>query len=156
MKGVLIPGENVVAVSGPTKSRNWDERVLVSSDLKVACCAKRPRHYYSAPVLPKSGSYCNRNYNAKDISKYFACSNKENVKLKEEQTDQTMGSNLSRHNDKGLNGRRTQSSGNLCDPKKRLNSVSRILMPCSDSSKERSVQLQNWMKKKHKYWSNWK
>ncbi|XP_012258812.3 uncharacterized protein LOC105687602 isoform X2 [Athalia rosae] len=48
-----------------------------------------------------------------------------------------MGSNLSRHNGKGLTGRRTQSSGNLCDPKGKLNSVGKILVPCSSAQRER-------------------
>lgn len=48
-----------------------------------------------------------------------------------------MGSNLSRHNGKGLTGRRTQSSGNLCDPKGKLNSVGKILVPCSGGQRER-------------------
>ena len=48
-----------------------------------------------------------------------------------------MGSNLSRHNGKGLTGRRTQSSGNLCDPKGKLNSMGKILVPCSSAQRER-------------------
>ncbi|XP_046431755.1 uncharacterized protein LOC124185182 isoform X2 [Neodiprion fabricii] len=51
--------------------------------------------------------------------------------------DAAMGSNLSRHNGKGLTGRRTQSSGNLCDPKGKLNSVGKILVPCSGGQRER-------------------
>lgn len=50
-----------------------------------------------------------------------------------------MGSNLSRHNGKGLTGRRTQSSGNLCDPKGKLNSMGKILVPCSSAQRERLV-----------------
>lgn len=49
-----------------------------------------------------------------------------------------MGSNLSRHSaGKGLTGRRTQSSGNLCDAKGKLNSVGKIFVPCSSTSRER-------------------
>ncbi|XP_015109017.1 uncharacterized protein LOC107035897 isoform X2 [Diachasma alloeum] len=48
-----------------------------------------------------------------------------------------MGSNLSRHSEKGLTGRRTQSSGNLCDPKGKLNHVGKILVPCSSGPQER-------------------
>ncbi|XP_017887824.1 protein PFC0760c-like isoform X2 [Ceratina calcarata] len=48
-----------------------------------------------------------------------------------------MGSNLSRHNSKGLNGRRTQSSGNLCDSKGKLNSMGKMLVPCSSGQRER-------------------
>ncbi|XP_043462326.1 uncharacterized protein LOC122498592 [Leptopilina heterotoma] len=48
-----------------------------------------------------------------------------------------MGSNLSRHSaGKGLTGRRTQSSGNLCDAKGKLNSVGKIFVPCSSTSRE--------------------
>lgn len=50
--------------------------------------------------------------------------------------ESTMGSNLSRHNGKGLTGRRTQSSGNLCEPKGKLNSMGKVL-PCSSSQRER-------------------
>lgn len=50
---------------------------------------------------------------------------------------ENMGSNLSRHNGKGLTGRRTQSSGNLCDPKGKLNSMGKILVPCSSAQRER-------------------
>ncbi|RLU23128.1 hypothetical protein DMN91_005406 [Ooceraea biroi] len=51
--------------------------------------------------------------------------------------ESTMGSNLSRHSGKGLTGRRTQSSGNLCDPKGKLNSMGKILVPCSSAQRER-------------------
>lgn len=45
--------------------------------------------------------------------------------------DSGMGSNVSRHSGKGLSGRRTQSSGNLCNGAKILApSVGRILNPC--------------------------
>ena len=46
--------------------------------------------------------------------------------------DSGMGSNVSRHSEKGLSGRRTQSSGNLCNGNKILApNVGRILVPCS-------------------------
>jgi hypothetical protein len=46
--------------------------------------------------------------------------------------DSGMGSNVSRHSEKGLSGRRTQSSGNLCNGNKILApTVGRILVPCS-------------------------
>lgn len=43
-------------------------------------------------------------------------------------TLEAMGSNISRHSGKGLTGRRSQSSGNLCNAKSPV--VSRILSPC--------------------------
>jgi hypothetical protein len=47
-------------------------------------------------------------------------------------TDSGMGSNVSRHSEKGLTGRRTQSHGNLCNGNKILApSVGRILLPYS-------------------------
>ncbi|XP_043580504.1 uncharacterized protein LOC122566806 isoform X3 [Bombus pyrosoma] len=87
--------------------------------------------------------------NAKDIDEYLDWPNKENtpgnaVNVAEGTTEAqiendspNMGSNLSRHNGKGLTGRRTQSSGNLCDPKGKLNSMGKILMPCSSAQRER-------------------
>jgi hypothetical protein len=46
--------------------------------------------------------------------------------------DSGMGSNVSRHSEKGLTGRRAQSHGNLCNGNKILApSVERILLPCS-------------------------
>ncbi|KAL0126673.1 hypothetical protein PUN28_005210 [Cardiocondyla obscurior] len=90
--------------------------------------------------------------NAKDrLDGYFDWPNKENrpgnaVNQCEDdhQTNQiqaieesTMGSNLSRHDRKGLNGRRTQSSGNLCEPKGGKLSMGKILVPCSSAQKER-------------------
>lgn len=93
--------------------------------------------------------------NAKDqFDKYFDWPNKENtpgnaVNRREDDLRQanqvqaieesTMGSNLSRHNGKGLTGRRTQSSGNLCEPKGKLNSMGKILVPCSSAQRERLV-----------------
>ena len=46
--------------------------------------------------------------------------------------DSGMGSNVSRHSEKGLTGRRTQSHGNLCNGNKiALPNVECILVPCS-------------------------
>ncbi|CAL7933833.1 unnamed protein product [Xylocopa violacea] len=87
--------------------------------------------------------------NAKDIDEYLEWPNKENTpgnavnadagateaQLENERSN--MGSNLSRHNGKGLTGRRTQSSGNLCEPKGKLNSMGKILVPCSSAQRER-------------------
>ncbi|KAK2575692.1 hypothetical protein KPH14_012082 [Odynerus spinipes] len=55
-----------------------------------------------------------------------------------EEQENEMGSNLSRHNGKGLTGRRTQSSGNLCEPKGKFNGMGKILVPCSSSSQRES------------------
>lgn len=105
-----------------------------------------------APPPPPQPISCR--VNAKDrIDKYFDWPNKENTPGNavnrcedDHQTNQiqaseeaTMGSNLSRHNGKGLTGRRTQSSGNLCDPKGKLNSMGKILVPCSSTQRERLV-----------------
>lgn len=60
-----------------------------------------------------------------------------NTEAQLEKNGSNMGSNLSRHNGKGLTGRRTQSSGNLCDPKGKLNSMGKILVPCSSAQRER-------------------
>ncbi|XP_016839894.1 uncharacterized protein LOC100123134 isoform X2 [Nasonia vitripennis] len=93
--------------------------------------AKRPRH--PAPPPPPIRH-----------SSSSSAANKENNRPAEqerrdeaavEKSEQEMGSNLSRHNGKGLNGRRAQSSGNLCDSKGI--SVGKILVPCSRSSRER-------------------
>ncbi|XP_015177718.1 PREDICTED: uncharacterized protein LOC107067064 isoform X5 [Polistes dominula] len=57
----------------------------------------------------------------------------------EKESINEMGSNLSRHNGKGLTGRRTQSSGNLCEPPKgKFNGMGKILVPCSSSSQRES------------------
>lgn len=87
---------------------------------------------------------------AKDVGQYLDWPNKENTpgnavnaaegtaeaQLVADRPDD-MGSNLSRHNGKGLTGRRTQSSGNLCEPKGKLNSMGKILVPCSSAQRER-------------------
>ncbi|XP_011309142.1 uncharacterized protein [Fopius arisanus] len=81
--------------------------------------------------------------NARDISKYFNYPNKENspgyvvVDGEGDTNGDKMGSNFSRHSEKGLTGRRAQSSGNLCDPKGKLNHVGKILVPCSSGPQER-------------------
>ncbi|KAG7213106.1 hypothetical protein KM043_002429 [Ampulex compressa] len=108
--------------------------------LQGASAGKRTR-----PAPPPPPISCR--INAKDINKYFDWPNKENTPgnavNQREASDQleaeepNMGSNLSRHSGKGLNGRRTQSSGNLCDPKGKLNSMGKILVPCSSAHKER-------------------
>uniref|UniRef100_A0ABD2WI53 PDZ domain-containing protein n=1 Tax=Trichogramma kaykai TaxID=54128 RepID=A0ABD2WI53_9HYME len=62
------------------------------------------------------------------------------VVLKNDDDDQLteetiiMGANLSRHNGKGLNGRRAQSSGSLCNPEGI--SVTKFLQPCPKHHKE--------------------
>lgn len=47
-----------------------------------------------------------------------------------------MGSNLSRHSGKGLTGRRSQSSGNLCNGKVLTPSVGRFFSPCGRGGNE--------------------
>lgn len=105
------------------------------------------RHYNDAPdikrtkcSLPADKPISARVNDEKDISKYFDCPNKENISSgnrqclvresrtaadnqppSSEQQQDEMGTNLSRHNGKGLTGRRTQSSGNLCDSKGKHN-----------------------------------
>ncbi|XP_029039327.2 uncharacterized protein LOC114874315 isoform X1 [Osmia bicornis bicornis] len=125
------------------ESASGNRRKGCRSQLQTVSTGKRTR---PAPPPPPPIS-CK--VNAKDIDKYFDWPNKENTpgnavngvegtiegKLENEET--IMGSNLSRHNGKGLNGRRTQSSGNLCDPKGKLNSVGKILVPCSSAQRER-------------------
>ncbi|XP_076239717.1 uncharacterized protein LOC143182555 [Calliopsis andreniformis] len=110
--------------------------------LQAAPAGKRTR---PAPPPPSLSS----KVNAKDINKYFDWPNKENTpgnavnesegtnEPRADNEQPTMGSNLSRHNGKGLTGRRTQSSGNLCDPKGKLNSMGKILVPCSSAQRER-------------------
>ncbi|XP_012276494.1 uncharacterized protein LOC105697607 isoform X2 [Orussus abietinus] len=146
-------GKEAVAV-GPAAGvhDNWTvQRVLVANDstsprfrrpqLQAVAGTKRLR-----PPAPAPPAACR--VNAKDISKYFSSPNKENrphhgvnesilIEDAEARPEEDMGSNLSRHNGKGLTGRRTQSSGNLCDPKGKLNTVGKILVPCSSSQKER-------------------
>lgn len=108
------------------------------------------RNRPAPPPPPQPVSY---RVNAKDqIERYFDWPNKENTPgnaVNRRENDQTneiqateeaiMGSNLSRHNGKGLTGRRTQSSGNLCDPKGKLNNMGKILVPCSSAQTERLV-----------------
>lgn len=62
------------------------------------------------------------------------------IKLEpEEDTESEMGSNMSRHSGKGLTGRRSQSSGNLCNGKIIGSNVGRFFSPCSRSGVENSV-----------------
>lgn len=49
--------------------------------------------------------------------------------------DHSMGSNMSRHSGKGLTGRRSQSSGNLCNGK--VPAVTRIFSPCGRDPRDR-------------------
>ncbi|XP_008552946.1 glutamate receptor-interacting protein 2 [Microplitis demolitor] len=104
------------------------------------------KYYHRQPISVK----CKINAK-KDISKYFNYPAKENNKSdnfyknkfnlitgnETNNEDLVMGSNLSRHHGKGLTGRRTQSSGNLCDSKGKLSHVGKILVPCSSSSEDR-------------------
>ncbi|XP_034948022.1 uncharacterized protein [Chelonus insularis] len=110
--------------------------------------SKQDKHYFKPPIPVKY------KVNAQDISKYFDYPKVQQVqdalneiieskgisddcnKSLDENSLNNMGSNLSRHHGKGLTaGRRTQSSGNLCDPKGKIAShVSKMFVPCSNSS----------------------
>ncbi|KAK0174970.1 hypothetical protein PV327_008756 [Microctonus hyperodae] len=85
-----------------------------------------------------------RKSDIRDIAKYF------NYPIKENEHDyrvsrlqnigdpnERMGSNFSRHHNKGFTGRRTQSSGNLCDPQSDVNDVVKMSIPCSSKPEQR-------------------
>ncbi|XP_043248278.1 uncharacterized protein LOC122395045 [Colletes gigas] len=150
------PGEEIVTVPPTSGGQDsWKVQTLSLStespsnrrkgcrpQVQAVSAGKRTR-----PAPPPPPISCK--VNAKDINKYFDWPNKENTpgnavnaaegtneaQLENEQP--TMGSNLSRHNGKGLTGRRTQSSGNLCEPKGKLNTMGKILVPCSSAQRER-------------------
>lgn len=80
----------------------------------------------------------------RNITKYFNYPNKENESdysisrlHNTGDSDETMGSNFSRHHNKGFTGRRTQSSGNLCDPQSGINDVDKMSIPCSSKPEQR-------------------
>ncbi|XP_014477213.1 PREDICTED: uncharacterized protein LOC106745796 [Dinoponera quadriceps] len=151
-------GEEVVTVpSSSGGQEGWKVQRLSVSSTESPQSSNRRRGCRSQIV---SGGKRNRpapppppiscRVNAKDVDRYFDWPNKENTpgnavnRREDEQVAQqaaseesTMGSNLSRHNGKGLTGRRTQSSGNLCEPKGKLNSMGKILVPCSSAQRER-------------------
>lgn len=156
-------GEEVVTVPSTSNGQeSWKaQRLSVNGESPQSSSRRRgcrpqlqpvvsggKRNRPAPPPPPQPTSY---KINAKDqIERYFDWPNKENtpgnaVNCREnDQTNQIqtteeaiMGSNLSRHNGKGLTGRRTQSSGNLCDPKGKLNSMGKILVPCSSAQRER-------------------
>lgn len=162
-----VAGEEVVTVPCTSSSQdNWKvQRLPVnkespqSSNRRRGCnrpqlqpissSGKRNR---PAPPPPPPQQPIFRRTNTKDqVDRYFDWPNKENTPEnavnhhEDDQTNQvqtteeTMGSNLSRHNGKGLTGRRTQSSGNLCDSKGKLNTMGKILVPCSSAQKERLI-----------------
>jgi len=135
----------------PSNNRRRSNRPQLQA--VVASGGKRNRP--TPPPLSQPGS-CR--VNAKDDGYFVDWPNKENTpgnavnrREDDQQTNQalgtsdesTMGSNLSRHSGKGLTGRRTQSSGNLCEPKGKLNSMGKILVPCSSAQRERSVINEN-------------
>ncbi|XP_024888462.1 uncharacterized protein LOC112465226 isoform X1 [Temnothorax curvispinosus] len=157
-------GEEVVTVPSTSNDQeSWKaQRLSVNGESPQSSNRRRGCRPQLQPVV--SGGKRNRpappppsqpisyRVNAKDpLDRYFDWPNKENtpgnaVNRREDdhQTNQIqateesiMGSNLSRHNGKGLTGRRTQSSGNLCDPKGKLNSMGKILVPCSSAQRER-------------------
>ncbi|GAB1866909.1 PTN13 phosphatase [Camponotus japonicus] len=138
-----------ISVNGELPQSSNRRRGYSRSQLQpVVSGGKRNRPAPSPPTQPIS-----YRINAKEqLDKYFDWRNKENtpgnaVNRREddqrqanpvqETEESTMGSNLSRHNGKGLTGRRTQSSGNLCEPKGKLNSMGKILVPCSSAQRER-------------------
>ncbi|OXU24941.1 hypothetical protein TSAR_010838 [Trichomalopsis sarcophagae] len=92
--------------------------------------AKRPRH--PAPPPPPIRHSSSSSAANKENNRPAEQERRDEAEL--EKSEQEMGSNLSRHNGKGFNGRRAQSSGNLCDSKGI--SVGKILVPCSRSSRE--------------------
>lgn len=96
--------------------------------------AKRPRHP-APPPPPIRHSFANKENDRPPAE--TARRDEAATRAPPVETSQEMGANLSRHNGKGLNGRRAQSSGNLCDSKGI--SVGKILVPCSRSSRERLV-----------------
>ncbi|XP_054003385.1 uncharacterized protein LOC128889644 isoform X2 [Hylaeus anthracinus] len=146
-------GEEVVTVPPTSGGQDgWKVQTLSlstesPSNRRKGCRPQQQPGKRTRPAPPPPPISCK--VNAKDINKYFDWPNKENTPgnavnavvgtneahLENEQS--TMGSNLSRHNGKGLTGRRTQSSGNLCDPKGKLNSMGKILVPCSSAQRER-------------------
>ncbi|XP_011060828.1 PREDICTED: uncharacterized protein LOC105149832 isoform X2 [Acromyrmex echinatior] len=155
-------GEEVVTVPSTSNGQeSWKaQRLSVNGESPQSSHHRRGCRPQLQPVV--SGGKRNRpppppqpisyKVNAKDgIDRYFDWPNKENTPGNavnccedDHQTNQLqateeaiMGSNLSRHNGKGLTGRRTQSSGNLCDPKGKLNSMGKILVPCSSAQRER-------------------
>ncbi|XP_050459192.1 uncharacterized protein LOC126855496 [Cataglyphis hispanica] len=138
-----------ISVNGESPQSSNRRRGYSRSQLQpVVSGGKRNRLASSPPTQPIS-----YRVNVKDqLDKYFDWPNKENTPgnaINRREDDQrqanrvqeieesTMGSNLSRHNGKGLTGRRTQSSGNLCEPKGKLNSMGKILVPCSSAQRER-------------------
>ncbi|XP_067214791.1 uncharacterized protein [Linepithema humile] len=158
-------GEEVVTVPSTSSSQEaWKvQRLSVnnespqSSNRRRGCSRPQLQPVVSGgkrnrPAPPPPLQLISCKVNAKNqVDRYFDWPNKENTpgnavnRLEEDQQanqvqtteESTMGSNLSRHNGKGLTGRRTQSSGNLCDPKGKLNSMGKILVPCSSAQRER-------------------
>ncbi|CAK9820649.1 Tyrosine-protein phosphatase non-receptor type 13 [Anthophora plagiata] len=153
---IIVTGEEVVTV--PPSSGGQDswkvQRLSLSgespSNRRKGCRPQlQPGSKRTRPVLPSP--VISSKVNAKDIDdEYLDWPNKENtpgnavntnegieIEAQLESEQLIMGSNLSRHNGKGLTGRRTQSSGNLCDPKGKLNSMGKILVPCSSAQRER-------------------
>lgn len=114
--------------------------------------AKRPRHPTpsTSPIIQQFSTSTDSSFSftSSSLSKSSSLSeaNKENQpKLSDEVTStvgqisetaqRDMGANLGRHSGKGLKDRRAQSSSDLYDTKGI--SVSKILAPCSKSSRER-------------------
>lgn len=150
---VVVAGEEVVTVPPTSGGQDsWKVQTLSlstesPSNRRRGCRPQLQPGKRTRPAPPPPSISCK--VNAKDINKYFDWPNKENTprnavnasqgtnEPQPEDEQSIMGSNLSRHNGKGLTGRRTQSSGNLCEPKGKLNTMGKILVPCSSAQKER-------------------
>uniref|UniRef100_A0A8D8LN44 Uncharacterized protein n=1 Tax=Cacopsylla melanoneura TaxID=428564 RepID=A0A8D8LN44_9HEMI len=86
---------------------------------------------------------CFLNKNFRILSSYYLHSTakdelKDNALEEEEELKDElgeMGSNISRHSGKGLSGRRTQSSGNLCNGKL-VSNVGKLLVPCTKQGED--------------------
>ncbi|XP_076672453.1 uncharacterized protein LOC143371323 isoform X3 [Andrena cerasifolii] len=146
-------GEEVVTVPPTSGGQDsWKVQTLSlstesPSNRRRGCRPQLQPGKRTRPAPPPPSISCK--VNARDINKYFDWPNKENTprnavnasqgtnEPQPEDEQSIMGSNLSRHNGKGLTGRRTQSSGNLCEPKGKLNTMGKILVPCSSAQKER-------------------
>ncbi|XP_076672452.1 uncharacterized protein LOC143371323 isoform X2 [Andrena cerasifolii] len=152
-EGKECSGEEVVTVPPTSGGQDsWKVQTLSlstesPSNRRRGCRPQLQPGKRTRPAPPPPSISCK--VNARDINKYFDWPNKENTprnavnasqgtnEPQPEDEQSIMGSNLSRHNGKGLTGRRTQSSGNLCEPKGKLNTMGKILVPCSSAQKER-------------------
>ena len=139
-QGDLVNGDKSLPGFRDSKQKQQQQKQQQRQDYKAAIRKRSP----APPPLPSS---CNT-YVTENVSEKFNGNPSERNEPRHDVNGQElpegglnpaeMGSNLSRHNaGKGLTGRRTQSSGNLCDAKGKLNSVGKIFVPCSSASRER-------------------